>query len=164
MSDVLSIMTFNRTDQLDNFTGAVVFFSPHMDDIELACGGTIAYLHDRCDVHIVYATDGAQSPSPLSSRLNNVCAELREIRRAEALAATAQLGVTARNVHFLDFPEGELSSFSHRFENALASIIHDIHPTVIFIPFRYDKHKDHLAVNRSVNKVSRSLKEKPQTV
>lgn len=61
-----------------------------------------------CDSHLVYATDGAQSRSPTSSRRTDVRAEFRKVRRTEALAAAARLEVSQHRVHFLDFPEGEL--------------------------------------------------------
>ena len=90
-------------------------------------------------------------------------AELRRIRRAEALAAAHQLGVSEEQVHFLEFPEGQLSCFSKQFELSLDLIFQEICPTFVFIPFRFDKHKDHLGVNRSVNNVTDRLQERPTT-
>ena len=50
---------------LDRFAGTVLVVAPHMDDEALACGGLLAQLPDPTRIHVVYATDGTQSPAPV---------------------------------------------------------------------------------------------------
>ena len=89
---------------------ACIVFAPHPDDEVIACGGTIlARRAGGWRVQIVFATDGAQShqavlgigedPSP---------ADLVVLRRAEALAAAALLGVAAHEVSFAGAPDTRL--------------------------------------------------------
>lgn len=67
----------------------VIFVGAHPDDVEIACGGTIAALTSQgYRVGIVDLTDG--EPTPLSPS--------PEVRRAEAEAAAKILGVHVRKI------------------------------------------------------------------
>jgi LmbE family N-acetylglucosaminyl deacetylase len=71
-------------EQLD-----VIVVGAHPDDVEIACGGTIALLVEQgYRVGIIDLTDG--EPTPLSPS--------PEVRRAEAAAAASVLGVHVRKI------------------------------------------------------------------
>ncbi len=81
-----------HSDRLD-----VIVVGAHPDDVEIACGGTIAALVEQgYRVGIIDLTDG--EPTPLSPS--------PDVRRAEAMAAANILGVHVRKI--LDFTNRRL--------------------------------------------------------
>lgn len=140
----------------DAFNGVVLITVPHMDDEVLACGGTIARLCDKQRIHLVYATDGTQAPEPLFPWIDAVSPDLGGIRRSESVAAMAGLGVPESNLHFLNLPERRLEKHQDRLQRLLTELIGRIDPDHILTPFRYDRHRDHVALNRVVTGMCRT--------
>jgi LmbE family N-acetylglucosaminyl deacetylase len=132
----------------DTFTGSGMILVPHMDDEVLACGGTIALLPDKSVWHVVYATDGMGSPEPVLRGRDKISPDLGQIRQAEAQAAMALLGIPPDNVHFLNMPDGRLSHHQLAVEEAVAHWVSQLQPDHLFVPFRYDRHPDHLTLNQ----------------
>ena len=136
---------------MDAFEGSVLIVAPHMDDEVLACGGLIATLPDPRRVHVVYATDGTQSPAPLMSG-DEVTADLCAVRKNESMEAMSLLGVPRANLRFLDLPEAGLPRVTPALQRRLLECLDEIHPDHVCAPFRYDRHPDHLAVNRAATR------------
>lgn len=134
----------------DPLTGTLLIAAPHMDDEALACGGLIASRPDPRRVHVVYATDGMRSPAPVVRWRDEVSDDLGQIRRREAVAAMRLLGVPEENLHFLNLPEAELAKHHSALREGLRALVLELEPDCIAVPFRYDRHPDHLAVNRAV--------------
>lgn len=134
------------------FERVVVVVAPHMDDCVLACGGALAGLADGSRVHMVYATDGMMSPEPELKWRDRVSPDLGEIRCQEARRAMGHLGVPSTNLHFLDFPDGDLRGHSRQLGEALLTLFADIGADRVLVPFRFDRHPDHLAVNHVVTR------------
>jgi LmbE family N-acetylglucosaminyl deacetylase len=132
------------------FAGSGLIVVPHMDDEVLACGGTIALLPDKSAWHVAYATDGMASPEPTLPRRQVVPAELGRVRRSEAQAALTFLGLPAANVHFMNLPDGRLRRHRPQLQQEVASLVHRLKPDHLLIPFRYDRHPDHLALNHAL--------------
>lgn len=137
------------------FPGVVLVTVPHMDDEALACGGTIARLRNKSALHLVYATDGSQAPEPVLPWIDAVSPDLGAVRRAESGAAMRLLGVPAGNLTFLDLPERRLERNMAPLEAHVSSLIADLEPDHVFTPFRYDRHRDHVALNRAVTRAVR---------
>ncbi len=131
------------------FPGTLVIAVPHMDDEALALGGTIARLPEKSRVHVVYATDGSMSPVPMFRWMGAPSADLPQIREAEAKAAMRVLDVPEENLHFLRYPDGALKRHVRELSRSLAAHIDRLEPSHVFIPFRYDRHPDHLALHRA---------------
>jgi LmbE family N-acetylglucosaminyl deacetylase len=146
------------------FEGDLVFAAPHMDDEVLACGGTIARLPEKQRLHVVYATDGAKSPVPPFAWMGRGAADLPRIRREEARSALEILGIPEQNTHFLEFPDGELRKHAQGLRLALVSLLERIQPSYVFVPFRYDRHPDHLALRAATLQASESLGKRVQIV
>jgi hypothetical protein len=91
-------------DPAEVFQGVVVITVPHMDDEVLACGGTIARLPQKDQIHLIYATDGSRSPAPALPGFDAASPDLGLIREQESRAALKLLGVPEKNLHFLGFP------------------------------------------------------------
>jgi LmbE family N-acetylglucosaminyl deacetylase len=137
----------NLTNPNDLFQGTILIIAPHMDDETLACGGIIAKLPQKEQIHIIYATDGMKSPSPIFPRRDTISPDLGEVRIQESKSAMRLLRVPDENLHFLCLPEAKIRKNKTALLAKLSKIINDIKPDFIFIPFRYDRHQDHLAIN-----------------
>lgn len=134
----------------DKFPGNILIIAPHMDDEMLACGGTMALLPDKQRIHLVYATDGMKSPAPVGPWGDMITSDLGETRIREAQEALELVGVPKANAHFLRLPEAELQAHKAELRRCLIEQIEKIQPAFIFMPFRYDRHPDHLAINHVV--------------
>ena len=135
---------------LQRLTGKIVIVAPHMDDEALACGGLIAKLPRKERVHIIYATDGMKSPAPIIPGRDKILPDLGKTRMQESMEAMKLLGVPEHNLHFLCLPEVQLKKHLVSLKNLLKNKIRAIAPKHIFVPFRYDRHPDHLAVNHVI--------------
>jgi len=134
---------------LNLLTGTIVIVAPHMDDEALACGGLIAKLPNKERIHLVYATDGMKSPAPIMSG-DKISPDLGNVRMSESVQAMKMLGVPEQNLHFLRLPEAELKDNLPALQKSLGEKFKELTPQFIFVPFRYDRHLDHLAVNHVV--------------
>jgi len=135
---------------LQRLTGKIVIVAPHMDDEALACGGLIAKLPHKERVHVIYATDGMKSPAPIIPGHDKILPDLGKTRIQESIEAMKLLGVSEHNLHFLCLPEAQLRKHLSSLRNLLRDTIRAIAPQQIFVPFRYDRHPDHLAVNHAI--------------
>ena len=131
-------------------SGTIAIVAPHMDDEALACGGLIAKLPAKSSIHIVYVTDGMRSPAPIIPGRDKATAELGKVRMQESIAAMKLLGVPEANLHFLCLPEAHARESTSQLRQLLRTKMQSIEPAHIFVPFRYDRHPDHLAVNHVV--------------
>jgi LmbE family N-acetylglucosaminyl deacetylase len=147
---------YRFVDPAQLFSGTILIAAPHMDDEVLACGGTIARLPDPARVHLVYATDGSRSYTPIVPWLDATSPDLSPVRRAEAISALETLGVPPANLHFLDYPDGKLENHLQAFARAFLELVRKLRPDQVLIPFRYDRHPDHLAVNRAADSALRT--------
>ena len=81
-----------------------LILAPHQDDETLGCGGVIARKRNEgLPVDVVFITDGS------ASHLGHpkfTPTEIGLLRRREALAALAILGVETPAIYFLDEPDG----------------------------------------------------------
>jgi LmbE family N-acetylglucosaminyl deacetylase len=135
---------------LQLFSGIIVIVAPHMDDEALACGGLIAKLPDKNRIHIIYATDGMKSPAPIIPGRDEISPDLGKVRMNESTQAMKLLGVPEQNLHFLCLPEAQLREIRAALQKALREKLKKLAPQHILVPFRYDRHLDHLAVNHIV--------------
>lgn len=136
-------------DPVDVFSGVTLIATPHMDDEVLACGGTLASLPQKNRIFVLYATDGTRSPVPIVSRSKMASPDLGPIRKREAIEAMGVLGLPEENIFFLDLPDGNLKNNSDRLTLQVVELMRAISPDKVLLPFRYDRHADHLALYRS---------------
>ena len=129
-----------------------LFVGPHPDDIEIGAGGTIAALHKMGKkISFVICTDGRfgleHAPEGMTP------GDLIEVRKQEALASAAVLGVD--DVTFLGFSDGGFYDMP-ALRAALAKVIGEKKPDIIFAPdpaVTSECHIDHL----NAGTVSRQL-------
>jgi bacillithiol biosynthesis deacetylase BshB1 len=111
----------------------VMVISPHPDDAELGMGGTIVRLIQQGhNVTIVDVTTG--EPTPHGSD---------ELRAEETAAANAALG-NPKRVN-IGLPNRWIEVNIHN-RVKLAEQIRLHRPDIVFVPYEYDAHPDHLAV------------------
>ena len=102
----------------------------HPDDVELACGGTLAQAAARGQrVGILHLTCGEAGTRGTPAE-----------RRAEAENAAAALG--AATLEFLDFGDGRLRTGEAE-EDALIALLRRLRPELVLSPTPSDRHPDH---------------------
>jgi LmbE family N-acetylglucosaminyl deacetylase len=149
---------------LRRLTGKIVIVAPHMDDEALACGGLIAKLPEKHRVHIIYATDGMKSPAPILPGRDKIAPDLGKTRMQESIEAMKLLGVPEHNLHFLCLPDAQLRKHLSSLRHLLRDKIGTLAPKQILVPFRYDRHPDHLAVNHAIVSDFRQGDTQPQPI
>jgi LmbE family N-acetylglucosaminyl deacetylase len=159
----LSWPGFRALEPDDVFRGTLLIAVPHMDDEALACGGTIARLSRKERIHLVYAADGSRAPEPVMPWLDVVSPDLGAIRRSESVAAMRRLGVPEHNLHFLNLPEARLEKHLEALSTRMRELMRRIAPDHVLAPFRFDRHRDHVALNRVVTDACRALGGLPLT-
>ncbi len=114
-----------------------LFLSPHPDDVELFCGGTVARLVAQgSSVAILDLTAG--------ERASNGSVEGR---RQESLTASRALGLASwRPV--LELPDGGVDDGSDEQLNRLVEFLRAARPRVLFAPHPVDRHPDHVAAGK----------------
>jgi len=115
--------------------------TPHPDDAEIACGGTVAsWARQGAEVYYVLCSDGGKG----SEDPNMSPQRLAEIRMQEQLDAAALLGV--KEVVALGYPDGELED-TREFRRELVRAIRRFRPEVVISPDPYRRsfyfHRDH---------------------
>lgn len=122
----------HQGDRLD-----ALFLSPHPDDVELFCGGTVARLVEMGKrVAIVDLTAG--------ERASNGTVEQR---RAESLVAARTLGLeTPRLV--LGLPDAGLDEKDPGQLKRVLELLRATRPRALFAPHPQDRHPDHVAAGK----------------
>lgn len=133
-----------RTWTADQLTAPAIVIAPHQDEQTLGCGATIAAKKAAgAAVHVVFMTDDCQRNGHLMSRQ-----QLKTLRRQEALAAGKVLGLDGGEIHFLDFPDGDLLQYRQVAAESLRQILIKHPPRQAFVPFRGDSTTDHVAASQ----------------
>ncbi len=115
--------------------------TPHPDDAEIGCGGTIAkWVTQGTEVVYVLCTNGDKG----SSDLEMTSAKLATIREKEQSLAAQVLGI--KEVIYLRYPDGGLEDTSE-FREQITNAIRTHRPDVVFCtdPFKqtFYMHRDH---------------------
>ena len=126
---------------MDESPKKVLVITPHPDDADFWCSGTIAkWLGDGATVRYVLCTDGGKGTTDpdISS------ADLSKIREQEQADAVVALGV--QELVLLHYPDGSLED-DDEFRRELVRQIRQVQPDVVLCPEPYRKnlawHRDH---------------------
>ncbi|MDB5242154.1 MAG: GlcNAc-PI de-N-acetylase [Spirosoma sp.] len=149
-----------------NRIGNALVIAPHPDDESLGCGGTIALLRQQgFRVHVLFVSDGTMShpnsPSYPAERL-------RQVRESEALDALRELDVPAENAFFMRQKDTQVATpDSPDFADVVAfvhTLLTDIKPATVLVPWRRDPHRDHRASWQVVNAALSALTVQPKVL
>jgi LmbE family N-acetylglucosaminyl deacetylase len=111
----------------------ILAVSPHSDDVEFGCFGTLARLASHERIVILVMTDGAIRGSP-------------DEREREAQASARLIGAS---IEFLHYADGNLVQSAETISRVRALIkMHEV--TTVFAPYGEDSHQDHVATHRIV--------------
>lgn len=130
-----------------------LFIGPHPDDIEIGAGASAAKLAaEGKDIAFLICMDGRfgldYAPAGTTPQ------QLAEIRKAEARASAAVLGV--HDVYFLDLSDGGFYSYDE-LVRGIAACIGEWKPDIIFAPdpcVTSECHVDHLRTGRAAMQLS----------
>jgi len=116
----------------------VLVLSPHTDDGELGCGGTISkWIEEGHDVHYI-----ALSACETLHREGWAS----DVLRREVAAATGVLGVRDDRLTVLDFEVRQFSRDRQEILQMLVEINRDLSPEIVLAPRTDDLHQDHAVV------------------
>jgi LmbE family N-acetylglucosaminyl deacetylase len=119
----------------------ILAIGAHPDDLEIFAGGSLfAWRAIGAELALAIATDGAAGGQASPE-------ELRRVRRAEAEAAAAPLGVAP---DFLDFPDGALLPDAALI-SGLRSLLGKVRPELVVTHAPNDYHSDHRALSAAVS-------------
>lgn len=118
----------------------ILAISPHPDDFEIGCGGTLLkYAQRGADITALILTDGSLGgPS--------------EVRRAEQEASAGIIGI--RQVIWGGFPDADLPG-DREVIDTIEEVLREIRPTFLFVPFGQDTHQDHRKVSNAALSATR---------
>jgi LmbE family N-acetylglucosaminyl deacetylase len=123
----------------------ILIISPHTDDGELGCGGSIAKFIGENN-HVDYVA--------LSCCEKSVPSEYPpDILSKEVIAATRVLGI--KSPILLNFEVREFPRLRQEILDALIQLRNKINPDIVFAPSRYDTHQDH---KTTIEEVMRAFK------
>ncbi|MGP9839041.1 PIG-L deacetylase family protein [Arthrobacter sp. 179] len=128
-------------DRTPNQAQTVLAVGAHPDDLELACGGTLAKLVDSgYEVHALIMSHGQVGGD-------------KARRPSEALAGSNYLGLSSLDV--LDLPDTYLSQHNMEMVEAIEEKIKSLGPVIVFTHSSHDHHQDHHAVHLATLRAAR---------
>jgi LmbE family N-acetylglucosaminyl deacetylase len=117
---------------------SILILSPHTDDAELGCGGTIKLLlEQKNQVHI--AAFSACRHSVLAGFPEDVL--IQEIK-----ASTRELGIPVDNLHLFDYDVRTFNFHRQEILDDILNLRNKIKPDVVFVPSVNDIHQDHYTI------------------
>ncbi|MGH9065372.1 MAG: PIG-L deacetylase family protein [Acidimicrobiales bacterium] len=133
-------------------SGNALVLAPHPDDDVFGCGALVAaMIRSGGSVTVAFATDGEGAASTALARHPG---ELAALRRTEAQAALAILGVGPERIHWFALGNGLLGE---RLEEAVAlvlELVDQTRPANVFVSDLYDPHPDHRALSIAARRVA----------
>jgi LmbE family N-acetylglucosaminyl deacetylase len=127
----------------------VLVLSPHTDDAELGCGGTIARWADEGAQMFTAAFSTAETSLPPGSEPDRL--------RDECHLALDELGVPRDNRFVYDFPVRELGYHRQDVLERMVVLAREIQPEVVLVPAGSDLHQDHGVVHQESLRAFRHL-------
>jgi LmbE family N-acetylglucosaminyl deacetylase len=125
----------------------ILAIGAHGDDIELACGGTLAKaIEQNHEVEMVLVTGND------SRDHNDVAIRVNGVAEQEAKAAAKVLGVF--KLHILGYQD-TCVPYSAELVSNLDEIISEFKPDIIFTHFVFDTHQDHIRTAHSTISAAR---------
>ncbi|WP_347109687.1 PIG-L deacetylase family protein [Paenarthrobacter sp. S56] len=119
----------------------VLAIGAHPDDLELACGATLAKLADAGhEIRAIVMSNGSKGGDSL-------------VRVAEASSGSEFMGVAEVQVH--DFHDTNLSDHGQEMVQAIEAYIKDFQPDVVMTHSGHDYHQDHQAVHSATMRAAR---------
>lgn len=115
----------------------VLFLSPHTDDIELGCGGTVSkFIDEGYEIYwVVFSTAEAS--------LNSVP---KDTLRKEFLGVIKELGLSSNSYKIFPYEVRKLDTVRQDILDILIRIRKDFNPDLVITPSLNDFHQDHQVI------------------
>lgn len=114
--------------------------SPHTDDAELGCGGSIAkFIENGSEVYYIALSSCEKSIPPEYPP---------DILKKEVRKATKVLGIPEENLLLYDFEVRDFPELRQKILDKLIEIREEIKPDIVFTPCSFDTHQDHQTVRQ----------------
>ena len=125
----------------------ICVIAPHADDETLGCGGAIMKHKKEGDkVHWVCVTSMVANKKWTDKQIEIRKNEINKVKKAYEFDKFISLDLTPTELNYM--PIAELI-------DPLSKAISNIKPEVIYIPYAYDAHDDHLAVAKCFNAIGK---------
>jgi LmbE family N-acetylglucosaminyl deacetylase len=135
----LKVVSDERSDR----PRRILAIGAHPDDIEIACGATLAQFHDSgYTIWGLVITQGERGGNS-------------DVRPAEAIGGAHFLGLD--HVKILDFPDTRLQECSGEILEAIEAMLREYNPDMVFTHSSHDLHQDHRAVHEATLRAARNL-------
>jgi N-acetylglucosamine malate deacetylase 1 len=117
----------------------ILIISPHTDDGEFGCGGSInKFIEMGSEVFYVafsIVKEGITEEYP------------SDILSVEVVEATNRLGIPRENLIIYDFVNRQFDKDRQKILDKLIELRNTIKPDLIFVPSSFDSHQDHVVIN-----------------
>jgi LmbE family N-acetylglucosaminyl deacetylase len=113
----------------------ILVLSPHTDDGELGCGGTISKFIDKGKEVFYAALSACETSAPRGFP--------RDILKKEVREATKVLGINKENLLLYDYKVREFPKSRQQILDTLIDIREKLKPDLVFTPSSHDIHQDH---------------------
>lgn len=149
------ISSFRKKFNSDDIQAKALVIAPHPDDEIIGCAGLIqSLLQNGKQVDIILMTGGGSS--------HHGCCNIDEetlinARRRLTKDAAQIIGLSADRIHFLDYPDGSISTDNPETEKLL-ELITDLSPDAIFVPHKGDGWSDHIMTGEIVRDIIKDNK------
>lgn len=133
------------------FRGVCLCLSPHLDDIELGCGGLIsALINQGADVKVISFSFSEES-LPTEFTRDDIYRECQEAR--------AILGLNANDNMFFDFKTRYFPSERQQILEEMVKLRNRYNPDLVLLPSSHDIHQDHQVIyNEGCRAFQRAIK------
>lgn len=121
----------------------ILALGAHPDDIEIACGGSIAKLCDSGHTIVGLIASGGECGGNSSSR------------RREAMKGAEFLGIN--KIEIMDFPDTRLDNFVLEISKQIETVVNELKPDIVFTHSMHDIHQDHRAVHYATVRACRNM-------
>jgi LmbE family N-acetylglucosaminyl deacetylase len=126
--------------KLDASRKRVLVLSPHIDDGEFGCGGSVARLsREGCEVYYA-AFSTAEASVPPGYPPNILETEVRE--------ATQHLQIAPERLIIYRYAVRTLSQHRQEILEEMVRLKRDLSPEMVFLPCSHDLHQDHETITR----------------
>ncbi len=113
----------------------VIVLSPHTDDGEFGCGGSLArFVEEGHDVYYA-AFSLAEESIPEGLPKDTLALEVRK--------ATKTLGIEPENLLIYKYPVRKFSYHRQEILEDLVNLNKELKPDIVFMPSKHDVHQDH---------------------
>ena len=118
----------------------LLIISPHTDDAELGCGGSIAKMISEGKEVFYAALSSCEKSVPEGYE--------KDILKKEVKKATKILGIEEKNLLLYNFDVREFPKYRQEILDTLIEIREKIKPNMVFTPSSFDTHQDHQTVRQ----------------